>query len=68
MTNILFHMPPTTTLLHWAVLVLTLDNFLFDGQHCEQVSGVAMETKIGLGYTDIFVGYVEKFLRAMHRF
>ena len=39
-----------------AELVLTLNNFSFDGEHY----GVAMETKMGPNYANLFVGFVEK--------
>ena len=43
-------------------LVLTLNNFFFDGEHYQQISGVAMETKMGSNYANLFVGFaiVEK--------
>ena len=40
-----------------AELVLTLNNFSFDGEHYQQISGVAMGTKMG---ANLFVGYVEQ--------
>ena len=52
--------PSTTTLIRLAELVLTLNNFSFDGEHYQQISGVAMETKIGPSYANLFVGYVEQ--------
>ncbi len=39
---------------------LTLNNFSFDGGHCQQISGVAMGTKTGPNYANLFVGFVEK--------
>ena len=51
--------PSTTTLVHLAELVLTL-NFSFDGEHYWQISGFAMGTKMGPNYANLFVGYVEK--------
>ena len=39
--------PSTTTLIRLAELVLTLNNFLFDGENYQQISGVAMGTKMG---------------------
>ena len=41
-------------------LVLTLNNFSFDGEHYQKISGVAMETKMGSNYANLFVGFVEK--------
>ena len=43
-----------------AELVLTLNNFSFDGEHYQQIGGVAMCTKMGPNYANLFVGYVEK--------
>ena len=34
--------PSTTTLIRLAELVLTLNNFSFDGEHYQQISGVPM--------------------------
>ncbi len=39
---------------------LTLNNFSFDGEHYQQISGVAMGTKMGPNYANLFVGFVEK--------
>ena len=52
--------PSTTVLLRLAELVLTLNNFSFDGEHYQQISGVAMGTKMGPNYANLFVGFVEK--------
>ena len=52
--------PSTTTLILLAKLVLTLNNFSFDGEHYQQISGVAMGTKMGPSYANLFVGYVEQ--------
>ena len=52
--------PPTATLLRLAELVLTLNNFSFNDEHYQQISGVAMDTKMGPSYANLFVGYVEK--------
>ena len=52
--------PSTTTLIRMAELVLTLNNFSFDGEHYQQISGVAMGTKMGPNYANLFVGFVEK--------
>ena len=40
--------------------MLTLNNFFFDGEHYQQISGVAMGTKMGPNYANLFVGFVEK--------
>ena len=52
--------PSTTTLIRLAELILTLNNFSFDGEHYQQISGVAMGTKMGPNYANLFVGYVEQ--------
>ena len=41
-------------------LVLTLNNFSFDGEHYQQTNGVAIGTKIGPNYANLFVDFVEK--------
>ncbi len=50
----------TSVLVRLAELVLTLNNFSFDGEHYQQRSGVAMGTKMGPNYANLFVGFVEK--------
>ena len=51
----------STSVLVWlAELVLILNNFSFDGEHYQQISGVAMGTKMGPNYANLFVGFVEK--------
>ena len=52
--------PSTTTLIRLAELVLTLNNFSFDSEHYQQISGVAMGTKMGPSYANLFVGCVEQ--------
>ena len=52
--------PSTTTLIRMAELVLTLNNFSFDGDHYQQISGVTMSTKMAPNYANFFVGFVEK--------
>ena len=45
-------------------LVLDLNTFEFDGHYFEQISGVAMGTKMGPSYANLFMGYLEeKFLK-----
>ena len=51
--------PPTHTLLRLAELVLTLNTFEFDGSIFEQISGVAMGTKMGPSYACLFMGHIE---------
>ena len=48
----------TSVLVRLAELVLTLNNF--DGEHYQQISGVALGTKMGPNYANLFVGFVEK--------
>ena len=52
--------PSTDTLLRLAELVLTLDCFTFSGEIFKQINGVAMGTKMGPNYANLFVGYVEE--------
>ena len=51
--------PSTDTLLRLAELVLTLNCFTFSGEIFKQSNGVAMGTKMGPNYPNLFVGYVE---------
>ncbi len=52
--------PSTSVLVRLVELVLTLNNFSFDDEHYQQISGVAMGTKMGPNYANLFVGFVEK--------
>ena len=52
--------PSSSTLLRLAELVLTLNSFSFADQHFKQINGVAMGTKMGPSYANLFVGYVEE--------
>ena len=52
--------PSTDTLLRLAELVLTLNCFSFNGEFFQQINGVAMGTKMGPSYANLFVGYVEE--------
>ena len=47
------------TLLRLAELVLTLNCFSFAGSYYKQISGVAIGTKMGPSYANLFVGYIE---------
>ena len=43
--------------------MLALNNFSFDGEHYQQISGIAtmeLVTKMGPNYANLFVGFVEK--------
>ena len=51
--------PSSETLLRLAELVLTLNCFSFAGNYYKQINGVAMGTKMGPSYSNLFVGYVE---------
>ena len=46
-------------LLRLAELVLTLNCFSFADSCCKQINGVAMGTKMGPSYANLFVGYIE---------
>ena len=50
---------PTHALLRLAELVLTLNSFEFNGQFFDQISGVAMGTKMGPSYACLFMGHFE---------
>lgn len=54
--------PSTTCILRLAELVLTLNAFEFDGSYYQQTSGVAMGTKMGPSYADLFMAYLEHHL------
>ena len=51
--------PSTSTLLRLAELVLTLNCFSFGDRYFKQINGVAMGTKMGPSYANLFVGYIE---------
>ena len=51
--------PSSETLLRLAELVLTLNYFSFAGNYYKQINGVAMGTRMGPSYANLFVGYVE---------
>ena len=50
----------THTLLRMAQLVLTLNKFVFNGEHYQQIGAVARGSKLGQNYACLFVGYVEE--------
>ena len=63
-SNILFDQrtvkePKSETLLRLAELVLTLNCFSFGDNFFKQTNGVAMGTKMGPSYANLFVGFVE---------
>ena len=51
--------PSSETLLRLAELILTLNCFSFAGSYYKQINGVAMDTKMGPSYANLFVGYIE---------
>ena len=51
--------PSSETLLRLAELMLTLNCFSFAGSYYKQISGVAMGTKMGPSYANLFVSYIE---------
>ena len=51
--------PSSETLLRLAELVLTLNCFSFAGSYYKQINGMAMGTKMGPSYANLFVGYIE---------
>ena len=51
--------PSSETLLRLAELVLTPNCFSFAGSYYKQINGVAMGTKMGPCYANLFVGYIE---------
>ena len=48
-----------STLQRLPQLVLTLNCFSFAGSYYKQINGVAMGTKMGPSYANLFVGYIE---------
>ena len=50
--------PSSETLLRLAELVLTLNCFSFATSYYKQINGVAMGTKMGPSYANLFVGYI----------
>ena len=51
--------PSSETLLRLAKLVLTLNCFSFAGNYYKQINGVALGTRMGPSYANLFVGYVQ---------
>ena len=51
--------PSSVTLLRLAELVLTLNCFSFGGNYYKQTNGVAMGTKMGPSYANLFAGFIE---------
>ena len=51
--------PSSETLLCLSELVLTLNCFSFASNYYKHINGVAMGTRMGPSYANLFVGYVE---------
>ena len=51
--------PSSETLLRLGELVLTRNYFSFGDNHYKQINGAAMGTKMGPGYANLFVGFIE---------
>ena len=59
--------PSSETLLCLAELLPTLNCFSFGDNYYKQINGVAMRTKMGPSYANLFVGYIEnKFFSNYH--
>ena len=59
--------PSTYTLLRLAEPVVTLSCFSFGDNYYKQINGVAMGTKMGPSYANLFVGFIEnKFFSNYH--
>ena len=50
----------TETLIRLTELVLTLNCFSFSDNYYKQINGVAMGTKMGPSYANLFVGFIEQ--------
>jgi hypothetical protein len=53
-------LPPTECLVEMLTLVAKHSNFTFDGNHCLQINGTAMGTKMAPSYANIFMGDLEE--------
>ena len=51
--------PSSETLLRLVEPVLTFNCFSFGGNYYKQTNGVAMGTKMGPSYANLFVGFIE---------
>ena len=51
--------PSSETLLRLVEIVLTVNYFSFGGNYFKQTNGVAMSTKMGPSYANLFVGFIE---------
>ena len=51
---------PIESILRLTELVLNLNSFEFNGNHFHQISGVAMGTKMGPSYANLFMGHLEQ--------
>jgi hypothetical protein len=52
--------PPTSTIIRLAELVLTLNSFECNGEFYHQTRGVAMGTRMGPTYANLFMGFLEE--------
>jgi hypothetical protein len=52
--------PPTECLVEMLTQVAKHSNFTFDGNHCLQINGTAMGTKMAPSYANIFMGDLEE--------
>ena len=52
--------PSSEILLRLAELVLRLNCFSFAGSYYKKINGVAMDTKMGPSYANLFVGYIDR--------
>ena len=60
--------PSSETLLRLVELALTLNCFSFHGSYYKQTNGVAMGTRMGPSYTNLFAGFIEhQFFSQYHR-
>ena len=51
---------PVHSIVRLTELVLTLNSFEFNGNYFDQISGVAMGTKMGPSYANLFMGHLEQ--------
>ena len=47
-------------LLHLAEIVLTLNCFLLNSEYFQQINSIAVGTKMGPSYANLFVGHVKE--------
>ena len=59
--------PSSETLLRLGELILTRNYFSFGDNHYKQINGAAMGTKMGPGYANLFVGFMENKIFSNYR-